>query len=53
MTIQRRAIVRIGKESPDDFEVAWMFSMRAVLGGLQSAAVPALRKPAAQESCLA
>jgi hypothetical protein len=26
MKIQRRGIVRIGKESPDDFEVAWMFS---------------------------
>jgi hypothetical protein len=24
--IQRRGIVRIGKNSPDDFEVAWMFS---------------------------
>lgn len=26
MKIQRRGIVRIGKESPDDFEIAWMFS---------------------------
>jgi len=26
MKIQRRGIVRIGKERPDDFEVAWMFS---------------------------
>ena len=26
MKVQRRGIVRIGKESPDDFEVAWMFS---------------------------
>ena len=26
MKVQRRAIVRIGKESPDDFEVAWIFS---------------------------
>jgi hypothetical protein len=24
--VQRRGIVRIGKESPDDFEVAWLFS---------------------------
>jgi hypothetical protein len=26
MKVQRRGIVRIGKESPDDFEIAWMFS---------------------------
>ena len=26
MPIERRAIVRIGKESPDDFEVSWIFS---------------------------
>lgn len=26
MKVQRRGIVRIGKESPDDFEVAWLFS---------------------------
>jgi len=26
MQVQRRGIVRIGKESPDDFEVAWLFS---------------------------
>jgi hypothetical protein len=26
MKVQRRGIVRIGKESPDDFEVSWIFS---------------------------
>jgi hypothetical protein len=26
MKVQRRGVVRIGKDSPDDFEVAWMFS---------------------------
>jgi len=26
MKVQRRGVVRIGKESADDFEVAWMFS---------------------------
>ena len=26
MKVQRRGVVRIGKESPDDFEVSWMFS---------------------------
>lgn len=28
MKIQRRGIVRIGKESADDFEIAWMFSAK-------------------------
>jgi hypothetical protein len=26
MKVQRRGIVRIGKESPDDFEISWIFS---------------------------